>query len=462
MTILYFVIALSILVIAHEWGHFIVARLNKIRVLKFSVGFGPKLFSTTKGDTEYRVSLIPLGGYVQLYGEDPEAEAHGDSTAMQAIQSSPDAFSQKPLFARSLTVLAGPTMNIFLALLFMPLAFMIGRMVPDFMDQPPVVMGVEEQSPAFDAGLKVGDRLVAIQGASVQDWEEVLNWIITHPETQTRLTIEREGTVQEVAIKTALSPVTRQKMGYLGIEPYYFWKDDPIIGGFAPDSPARQAGLQENDRILSINGQKIATWTEMTQTIRAGNGDSISLEIERGGEKQSITIQPRFDEKNKIWLLGVTKFEDPTRYIRKQYPLAEALREGTRENLKLLRLTGDVIWQLVTFQLSYKTLGGPVQIAQATAQAARSGLGDFFYFLAFLSMQLGILNLLPIPVLDGGHLFFMVIEGIRKKPVSLKIRSISQQVGLALLLTLMVLVTANDIDSVWGFANIWGKIKGFF
>lgn len=462
MTIIYFIIALGILVLVHEWGHFIVARKLGIRVLKFSIGFGPKIFGVKKGETEYRVSLIPLGGYVQLFGEDPEAEAHGDAGLEHEILSQPDAFSAKPLPSRFATVLAGPMMNLVLAFFFMPIAFMIGRQVPVFMDKPPVIMGVQPGSPAFLAGLQKGDRILSINKKETDNWENVLNWVIMHADKEAKVTLNRNGKNEEFLIKTGFNPNVRQKMGYWGVEPFYFWGDDPIVGGFSPSSEALKAGLKIKDKITAVNGQPVSSWTELTQVIRASEGKALILDVNREGKALTLSMTPKYDEGAKAWLLGITKFDDPELLTQKRYEFFSAFKEGTRENLKLAGLTGQVVGQLVTFQLSYKTLGGPVQIAQATAAAARTGWGDLVYFLAFLSLQLGIMNLLPIPVLDGGHLFFMAIEGIRRRPVSLKIRSVSQQVGLVLLLTLMVLVTFNDIESVWGFGKIWQKITGIF
>lgn len=463
MTIFYFVISLGLLVLVHEWGHFIVARMNGIKVLKFSIGFGPKLFSFQWGDTQYLVCLIPLGGYVQLFGEDPESESDGDKEKAERISTSPDAFSSKPLRARFATVLAGPSMNLILACLFMPIAFLAGRMQPHYMEDVPVVSGIEQNSPAALAGFEKGDKIVLLNGKEVKSWEGFLNWIVMNPEEKAAITVERQGERKAIEVTTTLSPLAKQRMGYLGIEPFYFVEDDAVIGGFAPGSAAKEAGLKEMDHVVAINGQPLENWTRMTELIRSSQGEDLKIDVLRGEEKISVTVKPKHDPDKNVWLLGVNKYDDPNFYIKKKYSLGESIKRGWQENVKLAKLTGEVVWKLVTFQLSYKALGGPVQIAQATAHAANTGLGDFFYFLAFLSLQLGIMNLLPIPVLDGGHLFFMSIEALRRgRPVPLKIRIISQQVGMALLLTVMVLVTVNDIDSVWGFSKMFDKIRSLF
>ncbi len=454
MTIFYFAIGLGLLVLIHEWGHFIVARLCGIRVLKFSIGFGPKIIGFKYGETEYRISLIPLGGYVQLFGEDPS-----DPDLPPHAQ---DAFCNKPLPARVATVLAGPVMNLVLACLLMPASLMIGRMIPEFMDKPPVVMGVKENSPANEAGFLKGDRIVKIDAQPVAEWEEVLNWIVMHPEKKVVFEVEREGQKKELPILLGLSPETQQQMGYAGIEPFYFWGDDPIIGHVSAQSPAEAAGLKGQDKITAVNGNPVSSWSDMVDMVRKGDGKPLKMSVLRGVESLSVTVLPHYNQTAQAWQIGVTKFENLSLYHKKQYGFSEALTLGMIENIKLVKLTGYIVRQLFTFQLSYKALGGPVQIAQASAAAARSGFGDFFYFLAFLSLQLGVMNLLPIPVLDGGHLFFMGLEAIFRRPVSVQVRNVFNYTGLVFLLGLMLLVTANDIDTTWGWMNLWNKVRNFF
>lgn len=462
MTILYFIIALGILVLVHEWGHFIIARKSGIRVEKFSIGFGPKIFGFKQGGTEFCIAPIPLGGYVKLYGEDPIAEAEGDEVRAKQIASAPDAFSARPLSARLATVFAGPAMNLVLCFLLMPLVFMVGRLVPVILEKAPVVFGVKADSPAAIAGVQPGDQILRIGDEKTATWADVVNWIVLHPDHSARLAVIRNGREIELPLRSAYSPTTKQKIGYLGIEPFYFWGDDPVVGEVGGNSPAATAGLKANDIIVALGNKKISTWTEMTEIVRGSEGKELKITYRRNGMQQTVLVAPKFHEGAKAYVIGITKYIDPNAFVKKRYGFFEAVVAGTKENFKLLGLTTDVLKRLFTFQLSYKALGGPVQIAQASGQAARSGVGEFLYFLAFLSMQLGVLNLLPIPVLDGGHVLFMAIEGIRRKPVSLKIRMVSQQLGLALLLSLMLLVTINDVDSVWGFTNIWEKIKGIF
>lgn len=462
MTILYFIIALGVLVLAHEWGHFIVARKSGIRVEKFSIGFGPKLFSIQGKQTEYLICLLPLGGYVKLYGEDPVAEAEGDEAKAKEIATSPDAFSSKPLRNRLATVFAGPTMNLLLAFLFMPAVFMLGRMLPAVLEEPAVVIGVKANSPAEESNFKKGDQIIAINGIETKDWSAVLDWVVVHPRTPAIFTVKRGGEIKPFPIITTTSPFSGEEAGYIGIEPQFFWGDDPVVGSVYPGSPAEKGGLKEGDLILSLDGARVPTWTEMSSLVRGGSGKELVVVYKRGAQVLESKITPEINNTAGFYAMGITKFIDPNLFVKKKYGFVDSVRLGAKETKKLFLMTADVLGRLFTFQLSVKSLGGPLQIAQASGAAARSGLGEFIYFMAFLSMQLGVLNLLPIPVLDGGHVLFMAIEGIRRKPVSLKARMISTQVGLALLLTLMVVITFNDVNRMWGFAHLFEKIKGIF
>ncbi|MBX7148060.1 RIP metalloprotease RseP [bacterium] len=462
MTILSFIVALGILVLVHEWGHFIVARKSGIRVEQFSIGFGPKLFSITRGGCEYKISLLPLGGFVKLYGEDPVAEAEGDDAKAQAIANSPDAFSAKPLWARLATVFAGPTMNLLLSLLFIPIVFMIGRHIPAVLEEAPLVYGVKANSPAEKAGLKKGDKILLANKEEMHTWGDLLNFIIIHPDDAVTLTYERNNQKNEVILNLVNAPDTKQKMGYAGIEPQYFVGNEPIVGSVSANGPAGKAGIKDKDEIVSLNGKPVETWEALVESIRASDGSALTVVYKRGDVTGETSIVPEYNTDMKAFMVGIGKYQDPNMFIKKRYPFFQAIREGFKEFSKLMGLTFDVLGRLFTFQLSYKSLGGPLQIAQATGEAAKTGFSEFLYFMAFLSMQLGVMNLLPIPVLDGGHVLFMGIEGLRGRPLSLKVRNFFTSMGLVLLLSLMVLITFNDIDRIWSFSNMIAKIKGLF
>lgn len=454
MTILYFVIALGVLVFIHEFGHFIVAKKQGIGVEKFSLGFGPRLFSTTRGETTYMVSALPLGGYVKLHGEDPDSPEGKDTQDQRS-------YAARPIWQRVPVVFAGPAMNLLLALVLMPIVFMLGRYEPVFLDQKPIVIGVRADSPAQSI-LKKGDEIFEIGGEKVATWKQALDFILLHGNETVSLSYRREGAVRQTEVTLAESPQTHA--GTLGVEPGYFIGNEPVIDAISPGSPAESGGLKSGDEILQINQVPIQSWTDMSEQVEASAGQKLAIRVRRVGEMVTVFVVPAYDESMKRWLMGVRKDMEnkDEAFARKQYGFTEALVRGTQENVKLSGLTFSVLGRLVTFQLSYKTLGGPIRIAQASAMAAKSGLSDFLYFLCFLSLQLGLLNLLPLPVLDGGHLFFFGIEAVRRKPVSTRIRGIADQVGFVALLSLMLLVTLNDVDSVWGFHKIFDFFRNIF
>jgi regulator of sigma E protease len=277
------------------------------------------------------------------------------------------------------------------------------------------------------------------------------------------LLVRHDG--QESSHKVIIAESPETHAGTLGIEPTYFIGNEPVVDEVSAGSPAEEGGLKAGDKILQINQVPIETWTEMTDQVGASEGQKLAVVVKRGEELINVFVVPRYDDSLKKWLLGIKKDTQKAEggaFQKRRYGFGEAVTHGIEENWKLGKLTFSVLGRLVTLKLSYKTLGGPIRIAQASALAAKSGLSDFLYFLCFLSLQLGILNLLPLPVLDGGHLLFFSIEAIRRKPVSLKVRMVIEQAGFFLLITLMVLVTLNDVQNIWNVGKFFEKIKSLF
>lgn len=456
MTIVYFIISLGVLVFIHEFGHFLAAKKQGIGVEKFSLGFGPRLLSLKRGETTYMISALPLGGYVKLHGEDPPEDPEAASAADEK------SYAARPISQRSLVVFAGPFMNLLLAAVLMPLVFLLGRMEPAYFGERPVVIDVRRDSPAEQSGLKKGDEVLQIDDETPQTWKGLLDYVLLHADHETEIRFRRGGEVISRPVKIGKSEETHA--GTIGIEPSYFIGNEPVIDEVGPGSPAAIGGLQKGDRVIRIGGSPIETWTDMSEKVGQSGGKKIDVTVRREGGVLTLALTPRYDAEMKKWLMGVQK--DTSRmkdfFVERKYSLGEAVVEGTRENIKLAGLTLSVLKRLLTFHLSYKTLGGPIRIAQASAMAAKSGLSDFIYFLVFLSLQLGILNLLPFPVLDGGHLLFFGIEGVTRRPVSARVRGYAEQAGFFLLLSLMVLVTLNDVDSVWGFKQILDRIRHIF
>jgi len=454
MTILYFIVGLGLLIFIHELGHFLVAKANGIRVERFSLGFGPRLVKIKWGETEYCISALPLGGYVKMTGQEDFEE--GDIVPVD----DPKAFSSKSLWARLSVVLAGPGMNLVLPFILMPLVFLLGMEEPKFLNQAPEVTGVKEESPALMAKFQPGDKILKVNGEEVTTWGETLQELAKPPGATVDFEVLRQG--EKLSLQTQLAEGQKGMPGFVGIEPMFFFDLDPVVGEVLEGNPAAQAGMKAQDKIIAINDKPIKDWNEMSEVVGASEGQALVFTVLREGQNVNLTIAPRFDNEGERYVIGVQKASNPELYEHREYGLGEAIKKGYEKNIYLFGLTFKVLKDLVTLKASYKDLGGPIRIAQISAKAAQRGLGDFIFLLAFLSIQLGILNLLPIPVLDGGHVLFMAYEGIARKPLSMKKRLVAQQVGMFLLLTLMLVVTVNDIDAVWGFGEILEKIKGLF
>ena len=346
MTIVYFVIVLGVLVFIHEFGHFLMAKKAGIRVEKFSLGFGPKIVGYTKGDTEYCISLIPLGGYVKLTGQDEDDEG---------AREDPRAYLSKTIGQRLQVVLAGPFMNVFLAFVLMPVAFMIGRTVPAYLIETPVILGVQQESPAAATGLRKGDTILSINKESVSDWEDVMDFILLHPEEETTLKIQRGKNVLSKDIKVGVDE--ESKTGFLGIEPYLFVGNKAVIDKVQPGGVAAQAGFKSGDRVLKIDGRRINTWTEMSKKVIASDGQTLRFLISRQGKTRKLTVTPQYNKEHQKWLIGVQKDLEKMSQdkVVKRYGFFPAIKEGFQETIRLGGLTFSVLGRLVTLKLSYKT-----------------------------------------------------------------------------------------------------------
>lgn len=462
MTILAFIIVLGVLIFFHEFGHFIMAKWIGIRVERFSLGFGPRLIGFVRGDTDYCLSALPLGGYVKMTGENPD----------EPLEGKPWEFSSRSVGERAGVVLCGPVMNLILAIFFLGLPFFLGRQVPAYLETKPVIGWIDVESPAERAGLSVGDEILYIDGKRVKNWQEVETTIITQAHNQMTFTVKRDG--REINIEATPEEVGSIGIGSLGIDRYI----QPRIGGLNPGYPAEKAGLKKGDIIVAIDGRQVEHWYELANIINKHPDIPILLSIERDGTSMEVSVTPlalTAEKRSSLfsrlfsWIKGIFGFtssgelsgksvgkEDDGQYgligispyqkmeIRK-YGVLGSMKKGVDESLRLFAVTFEFLYKLITGKASPKSLGGPIMIAHVAGEAAKTGLAELIYFMGFLSLQLGILNLLPIPVLDGGHLLFFGIEFITRKPLSIKSREIAQQIGFAVLVLLMLYVICNDI-----------------
>ena len=430
-TIISFVVVLGVLIFIHELGHFAIAKFAGVGVEKFSLGFGPKIIAVTKGETEYRLSALPLGGYVKMTGESVE-----DEVSPEDIEKS---FTHKPLTSRAAIVVAGPVMNLILAFVLLPVIFMIGVNVPAYLDEKPVVGYVTSEEAAMVAGLKKGDIIESLNGSEVTNWEGLMQTINLSPERELQLKVMRDGSIVDI---TLIPQPAKSGAGIGGFLP----PAPPTIATVSKGYPAEEAGIESGDLITAIDGVEITHWIELQSMVMASSGP-MAVTLLRGVQEMTFTLTPRLNEDSGALLIGVTHAEE---MVLKRYGFIKAVGHGMKRSVDMTVKLFVIIKGLLIGEYSLKTLGGPIMIAQVAGQAAQTGPAALLTLVAFLSLQLGIINLFPIPVLDGGHLVFFAIELVRGKPLSDRVMGVSQQVGFVMLITLMVLVTWNDIFRLIG------------
>jgi regulator of sigma E protease len=439
-------VALGALIFIHELGHFLVAKAMGVGVERFSLGFGPRIFSFRRGETEYCISIVPLGGYVKMTGE----EAHGEDAIHPATEEPPvdpaKSFATKPLWARALIVFAGPGMNFVLAAVIFSVVFAaVGVPVLE-----PTIGRVTSDSPAAQSGLRPRDQVVAIDGKPVEHWGEIEEAVTRANGRPLALTIERDGVRQDVTVTPRKVPMRTPfneptEAWSIGARPYL----PPVVGEVRPGMPAAEAGLQPRDRIVALNGQPIETWDELAEMISTRADETLTLRIERGGSRMDVTVTPRVEverdalgNETKVGRIGIATATSQS--FKRSDPLT-ALARGVARTWDVTAITVVSIWKLVTGTIPASNIGGPLQISMVAGQQAQQGLVSYAFFVALISVNLAILNLLPVPMLDGGHLLFFAIEGVLGRPLSLRKREIAQQIGLALLLLLMVFALFNDL-----------------
>ncbi|MBU2547926.1 MAG: RIP metalloprotease RseP [Proteobacteria bacterium] len=443
LTIISTIIVLGALIFAHELGHFLAAKGLGVRVERFSLGFPPKMIGKQVGETEYILSWIPLGGYVKMFGENPDEEVSPE----EAHRS----FSHKPAWARFLIVFAGPGFNFVFAILAFWLMFTFSG-IP----QMKAVIGrVEPAGPAAEAGIQDGDEVIAMAGEPIRFWSQIMDRIEDSGGRALEFTVQRDGRKIMASVKPRLIPETtifgdEIQVFDIGIKPYL----SAVVGAVKPDSPAARAGLQPGDRIVSLDDRPIKDWYDLLNIIQNGGGKPLSLTALRQGTRVVVQVTPEM-----VTLTGVTGEETrvPRIGIERQAELIDedigpitSLYYGVDRTWQLARLTVISVVKLIQRKISPKTLGGPIFIAQLTGQQAKAGLIPLLSLAALLSINLGILNLLPIPVLDGGHLFFFALEMVFRRPVSLNIRERAQQVGLVFLILFMAFIFYNDLARIFG------------
>lgn len=447
VNILGFLLVIGVLVAVHEFGHFWVARRVGVRVLRFSIGFGRALLRRTGADgTEYVIAAIPLGGYVKMLDE---REGPVDESELHR------AFNRKPLWARNAVIAAGPTFNFALAILAYWLVFVIGAT-----EVRPIIGPVTPESPAATAGLERGDEFRRVEGHRVQAWDETVMTLIGAADGgEFPVEVERDDGVR-ATLTLDLTDVrlldeqgeVLQRIGVQPLQP----RIDPVIAEVMPESSAARGGLQAGDRIERFNDQSVTSWQALVRAVRDQPGEPVTLTVRRGSTTLTpqLTLDSRGSGADRIGVLGVTPrvpegvFSDLRHNVR--YGPVAAAGEAVDATWRAATLTVDVLVKMVLGEASVKNLSGPINIAQYAGDSVSLGLIPFLKFLAIVSLSLGILNLMPVPILDGGHLLYNAIEWVRGRPLSEAAQGMGQQIGMVLLFMLMALAFYNDLNRVFG------------
>lgn len=440
----WFLIVLGVLIAFHELGHFLAARWLNVKVLKFSLGFGPKLLGRQVGETEYLVSAVPLGGYVKLFGEE-ETEA---STEEERRRS----FSHQPVWKKIAVVAAGPGFNFVLAYLIFTgwLATGTPLPVPTFKDLTPDVEAVKAGSPADQAGLRVGDRILRVNEKDISTRTELYDLVAKGKGKQVTLDVRRGDQIRTVLITPTSTTV---KEGDADVVTYQLGIEEspPVITAVVNGSPAQAAGFRPGDRVVAMDGQDIQTWSQMTGIVRDSPNRPLTVIVDREGQVVTLTVTPLPDRvtiDGKQTEVGKIGISGPGRSVMRTSNPLVAVVDGVRATWGWTELTVVGIYKMLVGEISSKNIGGPLTIASMSGEAASQGVASILLLISMLSINLGVLNLLPIPILDGGHLLFFGIEAIIRKPLGERQRELAQQVGLLLLVGIMIFAFWNDIERI--------------
>jgi regulator of sigma E protease len=430
-----FVFVLGVLILVHEWGHFIVARFFGVRVDVFSIGFGPRLFGIKRGDTDWRVSAVPLGGYVRMAGQDITDIDSGEAKPTGA----PDELMSKKRWQRALISIAGPVVNLLFPIFLLTGYFVLqGEPYPAFEDKPLVLNGAPPDSPLAKAGLVKGDRILSLNGTQNPNWG-ALDAALSKASSDISFAVVADHQGTPVNVQFNLSP-TQDPSSVFGYPP-----NPAIVKETASGLPARRAGIKKGDIIDAINGQHIDNWSSMTEFIQHNQGNPLQLTVLRNGQPLNFTITPQKSKNERgeeAWMIGIGRTQEFSfRKVGFSQSLASAASASWRGSQEILSLVG----KLVTGKVSPKNLQSFIGIASDAGRAVQEGTFAVVSLMASLSLNLGILNLLPIPILDGGHILLLTLEGIRRRDFSLAFKERFIQVGLVFLLVLIAYVMYNDV-----------------
>jgi regulator of sigma E protease len=419
-------VVLGIMVLVHEWGHFIVAKSFGVRVEIFSIGFGTRLWGIKRGDTDYRVSALPLGGYVKMAGDNPLEERKGE----------PDEFLSKPRWQRVLIALAGPAMNIILSVILVAGIYIRGSKQPAFLDRQMDLVGVLQDSPAQKAGLQPGDHIVSVNGASNPTWDRAqLELMSTLPGHLISIVAERNG--QQLSFSVPAAASVEEVFGYP--------RDHLIVSAVSPGTPAEHSGLMAGDLITKVNGIELANGAEFPSIVDKSHTEPLDLEVQRGDRTLHVQLLPQqvgTGSGTPRWQIGVLRTGD---LVDRRLSFGSAIVESVGMNALMARQIAYVVVELFRGNISLKQLEGPLGIARESGRAAKQGPAELFSLMAMIGVNLAVLNLLPIPPLDGGHILMLFIEGTIRRDLSIRVKERFVTVSMVFLLLVFAIVMYNDV-----------------
>ncbi len=420
-------IVLGILVLLHEWGHFIVAKWCGVRVDVFSIGFGPRVWGVKRGDTDYRLSALPLGGYVRMAGDNPVEERTGAAYE----------FLSRPRWQRCLIAVAGPTMNILLTfVVFMGIFWLVGIPTPEYYRQPADVVAVPHDVPP--TSVQAGDRIVKVNGVSTPTWKDVFAQSEdAKPGDSLALVVARNGSEIPLTLAVGQKTTGDDLFGYPAMR--------PVLDEVSTGTPADKAGMQTGDLIKSIDGMPVVTWPQLVDRVRGSDGHEIQFVVQRNGQDIPLAMAPARTmdpDGAMVWQVGVSPV---TKDYFERESFVASLKNSVDSTGNGIRQIGNVLGGLASGKVSARDLRGVIGIVQASGQAAKRGPVELLFLAAVLSLNLGLLNLLPIPILDGGHVLMLAIEGVMRRDLSIAVKERLVQVGLVFLLSLFAFVMYSDI-----------------
>jgi regulator of sigma E protease len=420
-------VVLGIMVLVHEWGHFIVAKSFGVRVETFSIGFGTRLWGFKRGDTDYRISALPLGGYVKMAGDNPLEERKGD----------PDEFLSKPRWQRVLIALAGPAMNILLSIILVAGIYMRGSKQPAFLDRPMVLVGVLQDSAAQKAGLMPGDRIVSVNGVKNPTWDRAqLELMSTLPGHMLSVAVDRNG--QQLSLSVPAAPSVEEVFGYP--------QDHLVVSAVSPGTPAERSGLMAGDVILQVNGISLANGAEFPPIVDKSQSQPLDLKVQRGDRTLDVQLTPQqVSTANGVshWQIGVLRTGD---LVDRRLSVGASIVESVGMNVLMARQISYVVVELFRGNISLKQLEGPLGIARESGRAAKQGMAELISLMAMIGVNLAVLNLLPIPPLDGGHILMLFIEGTIRRDLSVRVKERFVTVSMVFLLLVFAIVMYNDVQ----------------